>query len=70
VFHPDGGDGIVRVDAASLRLKWSTAPGFFFRGAISPNTFRYSVSNGVGRCWQRDHWIITFDDIPPSGPES
>jgi hypothetical protein len=67
-FYPDGGGKVLQVDLEPLRLKLDTkGGGFFSRDAISPNTFRYAVSEGVGSRWQRDQWIITFDDLP-AGP--
>jgi hypothetical protein len=63
-FHPDGGT-VRQVDAKPLRLKLETKGGGSASiDAISPSTFRYAVSEGVGRRWQRDQWIITFDDLP------
>jgi hypothetical protein len=68
-FYPDGGGKVQQVGLGPLRLKLAKGPGFSSRDAISPNTFRYAVSEGVGSRWQRDQWIITFDDLPASPTE-
>ena len=69
-FYPAGGGKVKQVDLEPLRLKGGTGGGgSFFRDAISPNTFRYAVSAGAGSRWQRDQWIITFDDLPGSPTE-
>jgi len=64
-FHPDGGGKVWQVDAKPLRLKLATkGASRYSHDTISPNTFRYAVSERVGSRWQRDQWIITFDDLP------
>jgi hypothetical protein len=68
IIHADDSpDGTV-VEVGHLRLKTDTlGAGGVGMAAISANTIAHSVhederQNG----WQRDHWIITFDDLPAS----
>lgn len=68
VIHTgDSPDGTV-VEVGHLRLKTDTwGAGGTGTASVSPNTVAHSVHEDEQQHgWQRDHWIITFDDLPAS----
>jgi len=68
-FYADGSDGPAALGSVELPLKTdSFGAGGYGMSVINANTIVHSVveeEDFAGR--QRDHWIITFDDLPASG---
>jgi hypothetical protein len=69
IFYADDPDGPAALGSVELPLKTdSIGAGGYGMSTISPNTIVHSVveeEDALGR--QRDHWIVTFDDLPASG---